>query len=729
MNFITSGRFRMKDPSDSTPRTDTSTGTSPSPPRPLLPWQELLRLWTTAAPPEECCTLITRWLYDQLAAARVQVYRVVAGSRLVLLSSAGQALAAPACVRLDGHEIDFAAGEVRKIAGASRAPGEEKAYTTSRATVFAVRAAERLRGVLVVYPREESRQGEETDPQAEEVVHMGLMALATTLDLVALREETCARAAQMNRLLEMGEALASTLRTEELFWKIYELVGQVMDNDAFYIAFYEQGARVFDMVFVIDEGQRFARKVEPLGAGIASEALRRTRAVRYNRTPRDMRTAGRDLSMRFGNRDRVSRSLLAAPIISRGRVIGVISTQSYRANAYSEEDADFLSIIASQAGVAIENARLFETQERYARRLRLINEISRRVSDVLDEEVLLRRFVRTLRRRLGYRQVDLVMRDGSAWRPVKPESRVGVFGSAVELDPVAKAAASRRRSVVRRGRARGRSRGGSEIVAELAVPLRAGSTVLGILQIEGDRARSFSREEISTLEALGQRFVGLVEKARLHKRIKMERDKLHTVLDHLEEGVGIVDTEFEWRYTNRWLKDRVGSGRRRKCYQALFGFAQPCGGCPIARSGVNFKTMTLEVCHGKGPIFALTLIPFTDENGERRVLELCRDITEKKRGEEEKLRVEKMKTALHLAGSVAHELNQPLTGITGYCSLIAEEVSSEESWFPAFKAIAEQAARIEALIKKFQKLTHLEHQAYWGASEILDLEKSVDKSS
>ncbi len=62
-----------------------------------------------------------------------------------------------------------------------------------------------------------------------------------------------------------------------------------------------------------------------------------------------------------------TRSQLSAPILWEDAVVGVITLESDRINAFSEEDTYFVKQLASQAAIAIENARLFQHHRRGAR--------------------------------------------------------------------------------------------------------------------------------------------------------------------------------------------------------------------------------------------------------------------------------------------------------------------------------------------------------------------------
>jgi len=70
-----------------------------------------------------------------------------------------------------------------------------------------------------------------------------------------------------------------------------------------------------------------------------------------------------------------TRSELCIPIKTGGRVIGVLDVQSDRPSAYGEADAALLRIVANYAGVAIDNARLFEETCVHAEEMTVLNEL------------------------------------------------------------------------------------------------------------------------------------------------------------------------------------------------------------------------------------------------------------------------------------------------------------------------------------------------------------------
>ncbi|MCH8873465.1 hypothetical protein IH824_11960, partial [candidate division KSB1 bacterium] len=72
---------------------------------------------------------------------------------------------------------------------------------------------------------------------------------------------------------------------------------------------------------------------------------------------------------------------------------------------------------------------------------------------------------------------------------------------------------------------------------------------------------------------------------------------------------------------------------------------------------------------------------------------------------------ERLQSMVELANSLGHELNQPLTGIAGYCALIKEDLKESDSIYNDIVEIEKQAKRLEKLVYKFQNLLYLENKS------------------
>jgi len=84
-------------------------------------------------------------------------------------------------------------------------------------------------------------------------------------------------------------------------------------------------------------------------------------------------------------------SWLGVPLLIGKNAIGVMAIQDYElSNVYDEHDLEIMTAIASQAAVAIENARLFEETELHAKELSVLNELAQTLTQQLDIDHILK---------------------------------------------------------------------------------------------------------------------------------------------------------------------------------------------------------------------------------------------------------------------------------------------------------------------------------------------------
>jgi len=180
-------------------------------------------------------------------------------------------------------------------------------------------------------------------------------------------------------------------------------------------------------------------------------------------------------------------------------------------------------------GLALSLEQAQRQERARAERYRLIAQVSALISTGIDLDMLLERAADAVHERLGYANVDIPLidpqrpeelvvriRGGSYKQQIKGEDRIpiaqGIMGAAartghtqrvdnVALDP---------RYVC--------PPGVTPAVAELAVPIVHRSEVLGVLNVEGDRA--FDQNDVITLEIVAEHLATAILNARLHRRAR-----------------------------------------------------------------------------------------------------------------------------------------------------------------------------------------------------------------
>jgi PAS domain S-box-containing protein len=118
------------------------------------------------------------------------------------------------------------------------------------------------------------------------------------------------------------------------------------------------------------------------------------------------------------------------------------------------------------------------------------------------------------------------------------------------------------------------------------------------------------------------------------EKITTERNKLATILTNIGEGVNIVRSDYTVKYQNKFLLDRFGDLIGNKCHLGFTGSPYPCEVCPMKRSIENNFSESLEQKGKDGRYYELFFAPLKNPDGSVDVLEVVRDITEKKKVQE-----------------------------------------------------------------------------------------------
>ena len=161
--------------------------------------------------------------------------------------------------------------------------------------------------------------------------------------------------ARLELLLEVGRLLSSKLELAELLTTVLELASRVVDAETASLLLLDPKSNelYFDVALGLEPA---AAKVRlKLGQGIAGAVAQTRKPEIINQVRSDPRwSPAMDEQSGF-----VTRSILAVPILLKGRLIGVVEAINKRGGPFDTGDLNAFESFASQAGVAIDNARLF----------------------------------------------------------------------------------------------------------------------------------------------------------------------------------------------------------------------------------------------------------------------------------------------------------------------------------------------------------------------------------
>jgi len=171
-------------------------------------------------------------------------------------------------------------------------------------------------------------------------------------------------------LAEIGREVASVLDLDELFARIAQLTKRVIAYRTFGIFILDEERGELEVKLAVKYGEKLDVPRVRLGEGLIGYAA-------LHREP--VLVADVSLDERYINLVPDVRSELAIPLLLKDRCIGVVDLESPELDAFSKRDVEILTLLASQAAVAIENARLYNqvraNEERLEKELRFAQRV------------------------------------------------------------------------------------------------------------------------------------------------------------------------------------------------------------------------------------------------------------------------------------------------------------------------------------------------------------------
>jgi PAS domain S-box-containing protein len=466
-------------------------------------------------------------------------------------------------------------------------------------------------------------------------------------------------------------------------------------------------------VYLLDPNGRAPNQRVTLGQGISGRVIATGEPLLISDDQKVEDLGGRT----FGEGQ--PRSIVAVPIMMGGKIIGMLSAQSYEPNVYTEDEQQILSTLANQAAVAIQNGRLFAETRRLADELeqRVVDRTAELAREQRNTETLLRILTEasstldldralnrtlallndaigaeqgsimmvnpddnTIQYRAGYGYLTPVMTEGP--RPTALKVGDGLAGwvikhrEPVRVDDVRKdnrwvkipTSSSSHRSVI-------------------AAPLIVGEDVIGAILVFHRKVGYFSPEAMNLVQAIGNQVAVAINNAQLYHLIRDQAERLgsmlrnqqveasrqHAILEAVADGVLVTDPNNEITFLNsstERIMDLNGgqiNGQSLDNFAGLFGKASQTWMQTIHawsedpsshQPGDTYaEQLTLETGH----VVLVHLAPVIWRNEFLGTVSIFRDITHE-------VEVDRLKS--EFVATVSHELRTPMTSIKGYVDIL-----------------------------------------------------------
>jgi len=358
---------------------------------------------------------------------------------------------------------------------------------------------------------------------------------AAILDKARLDQQMEERARQLAALNEVGSVITSTLDTQMVQNLIMDKAVELIQAEAGSLVLVDRDTG--ELVFEVTAGPGSADLVGtrlPPGTGVVGAVVQEGEPIIIRDAHVDQRWyRGLDDHTRF-----ITHSIIAVPMISRGRAIGVIELLNRcDGGPFDEDDERLLTAFATNAAVSIENARLFtQTDQALAARveeLSMTQRIDRELNATLDYNRVMSLTLDWALRMTGANigRVAVIMETEDGGRGLRflasrgyPEESLAAHEA--ELWPLERGIIGR---VVRTGRPElvedvendpDYVRVAVEMIAQLTVPIRREEQIIGVIALESSQRDRLNQEALESVTRLADHAAIAIENARLFGQVR-----------------------------------------------------------------------------------------------------------------------------------------------------------------------------------------------------------------
>ena len=199
----------------------------------------------------------------------------------------------------------------------------------------------------------------------------------------------------------------------------------------------------------------------------------------------------------------------------------------------------------------------------------------------------------------------------------------------------------------------------------------------------------------------------ITERKNAESALQLEKDKLRSILDNMNDAVRIVNSERDIEYINRAMEADFGPVSGRKCHEYFRDSLEPCKHCGNG-DDIGGKPSHCEwLSETTNKTYEIFDTPIQNADGSISRLAIFHDITNRRKMEEEKeklqaqlLQSQKMEAIGTLAGGIAHDFNNLLQVILGYSELMLGLKEADDPEYGDLQRIYQSAKSGAELVRR-----------------------------
>lgn len=218
---------------------------------------------------------------------------------------------------------------------------------------------------------------------------------------------------------------------------------------------------------------------------------------------------------------------------------------------------------------------------------------------------------------------------------------------------------------------------------------------------------TFKSSEKKLLRQISEAVTLTINKILARQRTEILKEQWERTFHSITYPIAIIDRDFNLLQFNK----EISSVKQKKCFQVLFDRKSPCKNCQMKKYGGSFKISNsnkfIEVLSRK----------FSDTS----YVNIYKDITEETLLEKQILEKAKVSELGIIGSSIAHELNNPLSGIIALLQIIADEISKDSKYKNDILQMQDAAESCRKIINNLLSFSRMSPLIKHSSIDIKDL--------
>ena len=392
------------------------------------------------------------------------------------------------------------------------------------------------------YEREKARR--KTKILEEQARALEATVNERTHEIRAQAAEIAAQKDSIELLSEIGREITASLDLNTILFKLYERVNQFVDASIFGVGLYRPEQHLIEYSLAIENGKRYApytRSTDDKNQFAVwcidhrQPILINDVVTEYSKYISSYEHGSRKLE--DGSMALPPTSMIYLPLIAQERVLGVLSLQSFKKNAYTEQHLSLLENLASYTTIALDNANAYllinkreqEVSERAAE-LSTINNISQALATQLDQDKLIQLVGEQVRDLFHASIAYLSLLDRSSMTLRFPytygeDAQPRPFGAGLTSQIIRSGQPLLINEEMERNRVRmGIEQIGRQSASYLGVPIPSGGEVVGVISVQStDEEGRFTEADQRLLSTIASAVGVALHNAKLFEEARLAR--------------------------------------------------------------------------------------------------------------------------------------------------------------------------------------------------------------